>query len=105
LAAQRKPECKIDHLTGIRTDLDDKTMRPLYGKKALKQAARLRVNGALLRRRESGINFPAATGQALASKAAVTKREVWMRKNAVAIASYNKFVAEHCVYSEGSRSF
>jgi antitoxin CcdA len=78
----------------------------IYNRKALKQAANLSINSDLLKAaRESGVNLSAVMEDALAYKVAATKREAWLRDNADAIASYNEFVTEHGVYSDGSRSF
>jgi antitoxin CcdA len=81
-------------------------MQRVYDRKAPKQAANLSINSDLLKAaRESGVNLSAVMEEALAYRVAATKREAWVRDNADAIASYNEFVAENGVYSDGSRSF
>jgi len=81
-------------------------MRRVYDRKAPKQAANLSINSDLLKAaRDSGVNLSAVMEEALIYKVAAAKREAWVRENADAIASYNEFVAENGVYSDGSRSF
>jgi antitoxin CcdA len=81
-------------------------MRCVYDRKAPKQAANLSINSDLLKAaREAGVNLSAVMEEALVYRVAAAKREAWIRENADSIASYNEFISEHGMYSDGSRSF
>ena len=81
-------------------------MQYLYDRKAPKQAANLSINRDLLKAaRQSGVNLSAVLEEALVYRVAEAKRAAWLRDNAAAIDSYNSFVAENGVFSDGSRSF
>ena len=81
-------------------------MRHVYDRNATKRATNISINSDLLKAaRESGVNLSAVMEEALVNRVAATKREAWVRENADAIAGYNEFIAEHGVYSDGSRSF
>jgi antitoxin CcdA len=81
-------------------------LRYVYDRTAAKRSANLSVNSDLLRAaRESGVNLSAVLEEALIGRVVAAKRAAWARQNADAIATYNDFVAENGVFSEGSRSF
>lgn len=81
-------------------------MRHIYDHKAPKQAANLSINSDLLKvARASGVNLSALLEEALTQRVGAARREAWLRDNAEAIATYNEFVADYGVFSDGSRSF
>jgi antitoxin CcdA len=81
-------------------------MRHVYDHNAPKQAANLSINSDLLKvARASGVNLSAVLEEALTHRVGAAKREAWLRENAEAIATYNEFVMENGVFSDGSRSF
>ena len=74
--------------------------------RVVKQATNLSINRDLLNdARELGVNLSAVLEEALEKKIAAAKREKWLLENAEAIDSYNEFVAEQGVFSDGLRSF
>jgi antitoxin CcdA len=81
-------------------------VRYVYNRMAVKKPANLSVNSDLLKAaRESGVNLSAVLEEALISRVVAAKRAAWIRQNADAIATYNDFVADNGVFSDGSRSF
>jgi antitoxin CcdA len=81
-------------------------MRYVYDRTAAKKPANLSVNSDLLKAaRESGVNLSAVLEEALIGRVVAAKRAAWIRQNADAISTYNDFVADNGVFSEGSRSF
>lgn len=81
-------------------------MQHVYDRKAPKQATNLSINRDLLKAaRQSGVNLSAVLEAALVDRVCQVKRAAWLRDNAAAIDSYNSFVAENGVFSDGNRSF
>ena len=81
-------------------------MRLVYDDTAPKKATNLSINSDLLRKaRELDINLSSALEQALEQ---IVKRrlcEQWLEENRAAIESYNEYVDQKGVFSDGVRGF
>ncbi len=74
--------------------------------KAPKKPATLSINSDLLAKaREMNINFSATLENELARQIKIKQREQWLEENAKAIQTYNDFVENKGVFSDGIRNF
>lgn len=81
-------------------------MQPLYDTQAPKKPTNLSINSDLLTKaRDLNINLSATLEQALTEMLVKRQRELWLQENKQAIDSYNSFVEENGVFSDGMRSF
>ena len=81
-------------------------MQPFFDPTAPKKAANLSINSDLLKAaRECGINLSATLENALAEQVKRAKQRQWLEDNQTSIATYNNYVEENGVFSDGSRSF
>ena len=81
-------------------------MRPVYDDTAPKKATNLSINSDLLRKaRELDINLSSALEQALEQIVKGRLCEQWLEENRAAIESYNEYVDENGVFSDGVRGF
>ena len=74
--------------------------------KAPKKPANLSINSDLLTKaREMNINLSATLENELARQLKIKQREQWLEENAKAIQTYNDFVENEGVFSDGIRNF
>ena len=74
--------------------------------KAPKKPANLSINSDLLAKaREMNINLSATLENELARQLIIKQREQWLEENAKAIQTYNDFVENEGVFSDGIRNF
>ncbi len=74
--------------------------------KVPKKPANLSINSDLLAKaREMNINLSATLENELARQLIIKQREQWLEENAKAIQTYNDFVENEGVFSDGIRNF
>ena len=74
--------------------------------KAPKKTASLSINSDLLAKaREMNINLSATLENELARQLKIKQREQWLEENDKAIQTYNDFVENEGVFSDGIRNF
>jgi antitoxin CcdA len=72
----------------------------------MKARTNVSIDRTLLERaREDGIVLSALLEDAIRSELALREEEKWKAENREAIASYNRHVEKHGVFSDGMRSF
>lgn len=77
-----------------------------YDHNAPKRSANLSVNSDLLKKaKDYGLNLSAVMETALAEEVKRRQREQWRQENSGAITTYNEYVAETGVFSDGLRGF
>ena len=77
---------------------------------ALKKSMRLRVNGDLLLKvRELNLDLSVILEEAIAEqlkqRLGEKQRRLWRKQNSKALQTYNRFVEEHGVFSDGLKCF
>lgn len=81
-------------------------MNAVFDPKAAKKACNVSVNEDLLRQaRELGINLSQTLEAELERRVREAKAKAWAEENKDAIEAYNRYVAEHGVWSDGLRQF
>ncbi len=74
--------------------------------KAPKKPANLSINSDLLTKaREMNINLSATLENELARQLKIKQKEQWLEENAKAIQTYNDFVDNEGIFSDGIRNF
>jgi len=78
----------------------------LYNINAPKKPTNLTVNSDLLHQaKDLNINLSSILELALSDAVKQRKREEWKKENTESIDSYNQFVSENGLFSDGSRTF
>ncbi len=78
----------------------------LYNINAPKKPTNLTVNSDLLHQaKDLNINLSSILELALSDAVKQRKREEWKKENIESIDSYNQFVSENGLFSDGSRTF
>jgi antitoxin CcdA len=78
----------------------------IYDLGAPKKATNLSINRDLLEKaRDCGINLSAVLEETLIATLQREHRKRWLEENREAIETYNRFVDEYGVFSDGLRSF
>jgi len=78
----------------------------LYNINAPKKPTNLTVNSDLLHQaKDLNINLSSILELALSDAVKQRKREEWKEENTESIDSYNQFVSENGLFSDGSRTF
>ena len=78
----------------------------LYNINAPKKPTNLTVNSDLLHQaKDLNINLSSILELALSDAVKQRKREEWKKENTESIDSYNQFVSENSLFSDGSRTF
>jgi antitoxin CcdA len=81
-------------------------MHATYDSKAPKKATNVSINSELLRKAKAlKINLSASLEQALADQVRAAEKAQWQQDNAVAIETYNEFVAQHGSFADSLRKF
>lgn len=81
-------------------------MNALFDPKSPKKACNVSINEDLLRQaKELGINLSQTLEAGLEQRVREAKAKAWAEENKDAIAAYNRYVAEHGVWSDGLRPF
>lgn len=81
-------------------------MNAVFDPKAPKKACNVSVNEDLLRQaKELGINLSQTLEGELEKRVREAKAQAWCEENKAAIEAYNRYVAEHGVWSDGLRAF
>ena len=77
-----------------------------FNPQASKKPTNLSINSDLLSKaREMNINLSATLENELARQLKIKQRELWLQENAKAIQTYNDFVENEGVFSDGIRNF
>jgi antitoxin CcdA len=81
-------------------------MNAVFDPKAPKKACNVSVNEDLLRQaKELGINLSQTLEGELEKRVRNARAKAWQEENRDAIDAYNRYVAEHGVWSDGLRTF
>ncbi len=81
-------------------------MNAVFDPKAPKKACNVSVNEDLLRQaKELGINLSQTLEGELEKRVREARARAWQDENHEAIDAYNRYVAEHGVWSDGLRPF
>lgn len=81
-------------------------MNAVFDPKAPKKACNVSVNEDLLRQaKELGINLSQTLEGELEKRVRDARAKVWQEENREAIEAYNRYVAEHGVWSDELRAF
>lgn len=81
-------------------------MNALFDPKSAKKACNVSINGDLLAQaRALGINLSQTLEAELEKRVREAKAKAWADENREAIEAYNRYVAEHGVWSDGLRAF
>jgi antitoxin CcdA len=78
----------------------------LYDRTATKKPTRVSVNSDLLEKaHDLGVDLDVTLEEALVMEVHKRQRDAWLDENREAIETYNQHVAQHGVFSAGSRGF
>lgn len=81
-------------------------MNAVFDPKAAKKACNVSINEDLLRQaRALGINLSQTLEAGLEARLREARAKAWAEENRDAIDAYNRYVAEHGVWSDGLRTF
>jgi len=81
-------------------------MNALFDPKAAKKACNVSINEDLLKQaRALGINLSQTLERELEKQVREAKAKAWAEENREAIDAYNRYVAEHGLWSDGLRMF
>lgn len=81
-------------------------MNAVFDPKSPKKACNVSVNEDLLRQAKAlGINISQTLEAGLEARVREAKARAWVEENKDAIDAYNRYVAEHGVWSDGLRAF